>query len=110
MKFFSQQLVRMAAGEAPPFERFLIRGMLFLNATLRGNTFRGTAPVHFRLSEESAQQVGLLSLRLDFGRGPHGACSFCMRRVLEGAAPSARPHPCIQSALPEHPEQTATPA
>lgn len=57
MNFFCQQLVRCAHGEAPPFDRFLIRGMLFLNATLRSNTFRGTTHVHFRLSEESQQQV-----------------------------------------------------
>jgi len=91
MEFFSQQLVRMAAGEAPPFERFLIRGMLFLNATLRSNTFRGTAPVHFRLSEESAQQVGLLILRLDFGRGPHGACSSACN-AFSKALPPLRGH------------------
>lgn len=60
MEFFCQQLVHAAAaaqGGAPPFERFLMRGMLFLNATLRSSTFRGSAPVHFRLSEAAQEQV-----------------------------------------------------
>ena len=61
MEFFSQHLVHAAAAAAqaahPPFERFLMRGMLFLNATLRSTTFRGTVPVHFRISEAAQQQV-----------------------------------------------------
>ena len=61
MDFFCQQLVRAASGEATPFDRFLIRGMLFLNATLRSNTFRGTAPVHFRVSEAAQEQVRVVA-------------------------------------------------
>lgn len=62
MEFFCQQLVHSAAASAaqgghPPFERFLIRGILFLSATLRSSTFHGSAPVHFRLSEAAQEQV-----------------------------------------------------
>ena len=65
MEFFCQHLVHAAAAAAaashPPFERFLMRGMLFLNATLRSSTFRGTAPVQFRVSEAAQQQVHMLA-------------------------------------------------
>ena len=66
MEFFCQHLVHAAAAAAaashPPFERFLMRGMLFLNATLRSSTFRGTAPVQFRVSEAAQQQVRMCTL------------------------------------------------
>jgi hypothetical protein len=65
MEFFCQHLVHAAAAASeaahPPFERFLMRGMLFLNATLRSNTFRGTTPVHFRVSEAAQEQVRMLT-------------------------------------------------
>ena len=45
--------------QAPPFQHFIIRGMLFLNATLRSSNFRGAPPANFKLSAAAQEQVSL---------------------------------------------------
>jgi hypothetical protein len=91
MEFFCQHLVHAAAATSeaahPPFERFLMRGMLFLNATLRSTTFCGTVPVHFRINEAAQQQVFVLPSALCYVPRLRGEPNVCHKfAVLCGAA------------------------